>query len=326
MGGVLHQQESQPGGVTDGVPLSATAPTSNWPGITPNGLDEATTTSVAGNIATNPGGIGIVQLQYATDLGFTNTDPSKGVASVKNASGDYTQPTPVDVASALAYAKQLPDGTHVLDFSGIGKNVYNPSTYSYLLTPTTGWPTDKGAVMSAFVNFVLTLGQEGAPKIGYASLGLSLEQYGINAVTADVPGRRGPDRGRGCGLCLRRPHAERGGRGTDHPDLWGDRRHGSSAPAQRRQRGNQARAPVPPPVPEHEGVRDQGRPVGPRVRGPIHRRWGGSDRVRGVNIHRSERVARGQGPAANDRCRSAPHCRRGRGADDRWVDEYGVGS
>lgn len=188
----VHGQESQPSGVTDGVPLSPTAPTSNWPGITPNGLDEATTTAVAGNIATSPGGIGIVQLQYAVDLGFTGSDPSKGVASVKNASGYYTQPSPVDVASALAYAKQLPDGTHVLDFSGVGKNVYNPSTYSYLLTPTTGWPPTKGAVMSGFVNYVLTLGQEGAPKIGYASLGLSLEQYGINAVTADVPGAVAP--------------------------------------------------------------------------------------------------------------------------------------
>ena len=183
-----QQQKSQPTGVTDGVPLSPTSPTSNWPGITPNGLDEASTTGIAGNVAANPGGIGVVQLQYAVDLGFTGSNPAKGVASVLNASGDYTQPTPVDVASALAYAKQLPDGTHVLDFNGLGKNVYNPSTYSYLLTPTTGWPTDKGSVMSAFVNYVLTLGQAGAPKIGYASLGLSLEQYGVNAVTADVPG------------------------------------------------------------------------------------------------------------------------------------------
>ncbi len=199
----VHQEESQPQGVTDGVPLSATAPTSNWPGVLPNGLDEASTTTVAGNVAANTGAIGVVQLQYAVDLGFTGSDPSKGVASVKNASGDYTQPSPVDVASALAYAKQLPDGTHVLDFAGLGPHVYNPSTYTYLLTPTTGWPATKGAVMSAFVNYVLTLGQEGAPKIGYASLGLSLEQYGINAVTADVPGAVAPtqaeDSGYACG-------------------------------------------------------------------------------------------------------------------------------
>ena len=42
--------------------------------------------------------------------------------------------------------------------------------------------------MSQFVNFVLTLGQQAAPSFGYASLGLSLEQYGINEVQKYVPG------------------------------------------------------------------------------------------------------------------------------------------
>jgi len=183
-----NHENSQPGGPTDGVPISATAPTSNWPGILPNGLDDTSTTAVAGDIAANPGAIGAVQLQYAVDQGFNGSNPAKAVASVKNASGDYTQPTPVDVASALAYATQNPDGTHRLDFNGVGPHVYNPSTYSYLLTPTTGWNPQKGAVMSGFVNYVLTLGQQKAPQIGYASLGLSLERYGIDAVHNDVPG------------------------------------------------------------------------------------------------------------------------------------------
>jgi ABC-type phosphate transport system substrate-binding protein len=182
-----NSQNSQQGGPTDGVTISASAPNSNWPGVQ-GGLDDQNTTSVASDIATNPGAIGAVQLQYATDLGFTGSDPSKAVASVKNASGDYAQPTPVDVSSALAYATQQANGTHVLNFNGQGPHVYNPSTYSYLLTPTTGWATSKGATMSAFVNYALTLGQQEAPKFGYASLGLSLEQYGVNAVTLDVPG------------------------------------------------------------------------------------------------------------------------------------------
>ena len=111
---------------------------------------------------------------------------------MQNASGKFTLPTPVDVASALAYATQLPDGTHKLDFNGLGPNVYNPSTYSYLLTPTKGWATAKGATMSQFVNYVLTLGQQAAPKFGYASLGLSLERYGIDQVIANVPGAVDP--------------------------------------------------------------------------------------------------------------------------------------
>ena len=101
----------------------------------PTGWTPTTPTAVAEDMATNAGAIGGVQLQYATDQGFGTGNPSKGVASEKNASGDFAQPTPVDVASALAYATQLPNGTHQLNFGGAGPNVYNPSTYSYLLTP-----------------------------------------------------------------------------------------------------------------------------------------------------------------------------------------------
>jgi ABC-type phosphate transport system substrate-binding protein len=180
-------QNRQQGGPTDGVSISATAPNSNWPGLG-SGLDVTNTTAVAADVATRPGAIGAVQEQYAVDDSFGTGDPTKGIASVKNSSGDYTQPSAVDVSSALAYATQLPNGTHQLDFNGVGPHVYNPSTYSYLLTPTTGWPAAKGAVLSGFVNYVLTLGQQQAPKFGYAGLGLSLEQYGIKAVTADVPG------------------------------------------------------------------------------------------------------------------------------------------
>jgi phosphate transport system substrate-binding protein len=187
----VQAQDSQSGGPTDGVALSATSPNSNWPGIK-GGLDAGSTTAVANDVANNNGGIGPVQVKYAQDLSFFGTNPAKNVALVQNHSGDYTAPTPVDVASALAYASQLPDGTHQLNFNGAGPHVYNPSTYSYLLTPTTGWPAAKGATMSQFVNYVLTLGQKVAPSFGYASLGLSLEQYGVNAVKSNVPGAVAP--------------------------------------------------------------------------------------------------------------------------------------
>jgi len=174
-----------------GVPINATSPGSNWE-APQNGLDEASTSAVASNVVNTPGAIGPVQENYATDSGYTGSDPAHAVAQVQNASGKFTTPTPVDVASALAYATQLTNGTHQLNFNGLGPNVYNPSTYSYLLTPTKGWSTTKGATMSQFVNYVLTLGQQAAPKFGYASLGLSLERYGIDQVIANVPGAVDP--------------------------------------------------------------------------------------------------------------------------------------
>jgi ABC-type phosphate transport system substrate-binding protein len=179
------------GAPPSGVPILATTPGSNWeaPG---NGYDEQSTSAVASNVVNNAGAIGAVQVNYANDSGYTGSDPAHAVAEVQNASGKFTLPTPVDVASALAYATQLTDGTHQLNFNGLGPNVYNPSTYSYLLTPTKGWSTSKGATLSQFVNYVLTLGQQAAPKFGYATLGLSLERYGIDQVIANVPGAVDP--------------------------------------------------------------------------------------------------------------------------------------
>jgi len=138
-----NHENSQSGGPTDGVAISATAPNSNWPGI-PSGLDDQNTSQVAGDVAANNGTIGAVQVKYATDDSFgslsgSDPNPAHGVAFVENTSGDYTFPVAVNVASALAYATQLPNGTHKLNFGGTGPHVYNPSTYSYLLTPTTGW-------------------------------------------------------------------------------------------------------------------------------------------------------------------------------------------
>jgi ABC-type phosphate transport system substrate-binding protein len=179
------------GTAPSGVPISATTPGSNWE-APQNGLDTSSTSAVASNVSNTAGSIGPVQENYAADSGFAGSDPSKNIAQIQNASGKFTTPTPVDVASALAYATQLSNGTHQLNFNGLGPNVYNPSTYSYLLTPTTGWSPAKGDTMSQFVNYVLTLGQQAAPKFGYATLGLSLERYGIDEVIAHVPGAVDP--------------------------------------------------------------------------------------------------------------------------------------
>ncbi len=173
-------------------PVSPTQAWSNWDAPA-NGINAASTTAVAADVAGQSGAIGAVQVNYANSTpGFNGSDPSKNVAQMQNASGDFTTPSAVDVASALAYASEKSDGTHILNFGGTGPHVYNPSTYSYLLTPTTGSSAANGAVLSQFVNYILTLGQGVAPSIGYASLGLSLERSGIDDVINDVPGAVDP--------------------------------------------------------------------------------------------------------------------------------------
>jgi phosphate transport system substrate-binding protein len=171
---------SLPNQVTD---LSATTAHPDWP-LFAGAVDAFGSASAADQVGVDNGSITAVEPQYAVQRSFP-------VASVKNASGNYTQPTSVDVTSALAYATQNTDGSQNLDFDGLGANVYNPSTYSYLLTPTAGWSTAKGATLSQFLDYALTLGQQEAPSIGYAPLGLPLEQYALNEIQRDVPGAVG---------------------------------------------------------------------------------------------------------------------------------------
>src|ERR1700722_7775867 len=183
----VHQQESQSGGPTDGVTISATSPNQAWPGIR-WGLGRQSTAAVAGDVEDTSGAIGGVPTQDAVEDNFDGPNTDHDVALVENASGDYTAPTPIDGTSALTYATPEDNGTQDLDFNGLGANVYNPSTFSYLLTPTTGWSSADGQTMSAFINYALTLGQQIAPTYGYGSVGQPLEHFGINEVAADVPG------------------------------------------------------------------------------------------------------------------------------------------
>ena len=236
--GVLHRRAARGVGRStprtcrdappSGVAISATTPGSNWeaPG---NGYDEQTTSAVASTVANTAGAIGPVQENYAIDSGFTGSNPAKSVANVQNASGDFTAPNPVDVASALAYATQQANGTHVLDFNGQGPHVYNPSTYSYLLTPTTGWSKTKGAVMSAYVNYVLTLGQQEAPKHGLRQpRACRSSATGSTTSSTRCPGachrRRPRSQGYSCGDLT----PDRGPGGPDHAHL---RRHQRRRPA-----------------------------------------------------------------------------------------------
>jgi phosphate transport system substrate-binding protein len=165
--------------------LSATDPRSDWP-LFPSAIPVSGSATAADNVAApnNNGYITAVETAYALQRHVP-------VASVKNHNGVYTQPSALNVGSALAYATQNSDGTHNLNFDGAGPHVYNPSTYSYLLTPTTGWSASKGNTLSQFANYSLTLGQQKAPEIGYASLGLSLEQFGVNSIKQKVPGAVG---------------------------------------------------------------------------------------------------------------------------------------
>ena len=168
---------------SDTPAIGPTTPSSAFP-VLPNDQTadgDSGTASVVGS-SDGSGDITYVEPEYAKEYG------NMPVAFVENASGDFVQPTPENVAGALSYATGESDGIQVLNFGGTGCNVYNPSTYSYMLARTDGsYGTGYGQVLGGFLNYVLTVGEKEAPSIDYADIGLALEQYGVTQAT-NIPG------------------------------------------------------------------------------------------------------------------------------------------
>jgi phosphate transport system substrate-binding protein len=141
--------------------------TSLWPpfgvAIGQNGSD-----GVANYVA-NPGlgvgSIGYVEYSYAKQRGFP-------VASVKNKSGAYTQPTSNNVAVALNHAQFYKDNTQNLDkvYTAPEVNAYPISSYSYMISPTTDIDPAKGAVLGKFILYFACHGQTEASGLGYSPL------------------------------------------------------------------------------------------------------------------------------------------------------------
>ena len=159
-------------------------PTSNWPqgwGVTTSAL---AADGVAAAVADSSGLYGITynEAGFAKVRGFPN-------ASVENGAGQFTQPTEDAVSIALGYAEPRTNGTFQLNYTGTDPAAYFPSTYSYVIAQTTGFPQDKGLSLSKFLCYAVTKGQrvELTQKLGYARLSAPLVKMAQDAI-AKIPG------------------------------------------------------------------------------------------------------------------------------------------
>ena len=137
----------------------------------------------------NNGAITYVEYGYAKKKDFP-------VASVLNKAGYYTQPTPLNVAIALTGAKIHADFTQ--DLSGVYVNpdsrAYPMSSYSYLIVPKTtvsGFSTEKGRTLGAFILYVVCAGQQKAAQLGYSPLPANLVAFAFAAEKL-IPGAPAP--------------------------------------------------------------------------------------------------------------------------------------
>jgi phosphate transport system substrate-binding protein len=126
---------------------------------------------VAGQVKQTPGAIGYVELVYAKQ----NNLP---IASIKNASGQFVQPSVESVTAAAegASAKFPPNTDYRVSIvNAPGAAAYPISSFTYLLINKTFTDATKGKKLVDFLHWALTDGEKEAPPLDYAPLPQSLD-------------------------------------------------------------------------------------------------------------------------------------------------------
>jgi phosphate transport system substrate-binding protein len=165
-----------------------TAPASYWP-IFPGAIAQTGSDGVANFISNDSvgrGSIGYVEYGYATEHGFP-------AAMVRNASGHYVLPLSNNVATALTHATINADLTQNLTkvYVAPEANAYPVSSYSYMITQTTGFDPAKGNVLGQFILYAACAGQQKSALLGYSPLPENLVLADFDAVRR-IPGAPAP--------------------------------------------------------------------------------------------------------------------------------------
>jgi phosphate transport system substrate-binding protein len=134
-----------------------------WPSGTQGAQGNA---GVAGLVGSTDGAIGYVDFSDAKAAGLK-------FASIRNSDGNYVEPSLDGVSAALDQATVNPD----LSYNPInapGDETYPIAAPTWILVYKTQTDRTKGEATKAFLEFILTDGQELAPEIDYAPLPDSL--------------------------------------------------------------------------------------------------------------------------------------------------------
>jgi len=169
-------------------------PVSSWPipgGRMTSALAADGVANAVADPVNGPDRITYNEAGFAKVRGFPN-------AAVQNESGRFTDAENTEaVTVALGYAianrpGNEEDGTFRLEYSGSDPRAYFPSTYSYALARTSDFPADKGQVLSRFLCYAVSKGQEIAGRLGYAPLSSVLVDLSLRQI-AKIPGFPGPE-------------------------------------------------------------------------------------------------------------------------------------
>jgi phosphate transport system substrate-binding protein len=140
----------------------------NWPA----GVGGKGSEGVTGVVKQTPGGIGYVELIYATENQLLT-------AEIKNAAGKYVPPSVESASAAVdAFSQQLSSDvrTPIVNPPASVADAYPISGLTFLLVPKQPKDPAKGQAMTNFVKYVLTTGQDQAAQLHYSKLPPSLQQ------------------------------------------------------------------------------------------------------------------------------------------------------
>ena len=129
-------------------------------------------------VASSTGTITYVETAYA----LLHNDPC---AAVKNASGHWVKPSEYNDAVALERAQLLPDLEQKLGnvYRSTLPAAYPISAYSYLITPESEMPAQKGAVLGRFIQYLACAGQQAAGQLGYSPLPPNLVEEDFKGIS-----------------------------------------------------------------------------------------------------------------------------------------------
>jgi len=140
----------------------------NWPtGVGGKGSD-----GVTGVVKQTEGGIGYVELTYATQ----NNLP---VAQVRNKAGKWISPSAESASAAIAaFDKELAQDvrTMIVDPPATAPDAYPISGLTFVMIPKQPKAPANGEAVSKFIQYVITSGQDRAPELHYAKLPPQLQQ------------------------------------------------------------------------------------------------------------------------------------------------------
>ncbi|MFZ4718116.1 MAG: phosphate ABC transporter substrate-binding protein PstS [Ilumatobacteraceae bacterium] len=156
-----------------GVWKLGTDSTVEWPANTQGAEGNG---GVASLVQSTKGAIGYVDLSDAIDSGLA-------FAKVKNKAGNFVEAS-LDNASAAAEGAEIKDD---LTFSAIwadGDNAYPITAQTWIIAYKKQTDAAKAAALKAFINYILTDGQDLAPTVNFAPLPTDLDDKAIAQLDA----------------------------------------------------------------------------------------------------------------------------------------------